>query len=139
MREATHPWWVIGSAAVVLHGAATPVGDIDLLLDEADATPLAMRLDLAARPGVPDATFRSSVFFRWTGAALPVEFMAGLTVQERGAWRPVALKTCEWVPIGAETIAVPARDELRTLLRRFGRAKDLARAALLAPANASAT
>ena len=30
-------WWIIGSAAVVLHGVDTSVADVDLLLSPADA------------------------------------------------------------------------------------------------------
>ena len=38
MRPARHPWWIIGSGAVVLHGAeAGDVHDIDVLIDHEDA------------------------------------------------------------------------------------------------------
>jgi hypothetical protein len=37
LAEARQPWWIIGSAAVALHGADVTVGDVDVLLGEADA------------------------------------------------------------------------------------------------------
>ena len=127
LAAACDPWWVIGSAAAALHGARTPVADIDVLLSVRDAAALLPRLGLAVAAGRPDDRFRSEVFARWTGAALPIEFMAGLCTREGDAWAPVHLSTR--VVVGG--VAVPSRRELAALMRRFGRDKDLARAALL--------
>ena len=41
LRGARDPWWVIGSAAARLHGAETPVADVDVLLSERDALVIA--------------------------------------------------------------------------------------------------
>jgi hypothetical protein len=120
MAATTEPWWIIGSAAVVLHGVDTSVPDVDVLCGKADAAALLAALGGQVLPADVDPVFRSAVFGRCGGTPLPVEVMAGLTV--RGA--PVRLATREWRG-GAP---VPSRGELVALLRRFGRAKDLARA-----------
>jgi hypothetical protein len=126
MADAREPWWIIGSAAVVLHGAATSVADVDVLCGEADARTLIASLGGEVLASDVDPVFRSAVFGRCATTSLPVEVMAGLTV--RGAL--VRLATREW--IGG--VAAPSREELAALLRTFGREKDLARAALLGPA-----
>lgn len=123
MADAREPWWIIGSAAVVLHGAATSVADVDVLCGEVDARALIAALGGEVLAPAADPVFRSAVFGRCAATPLPVEVMAGLTVH--GA--PVRLATREWRG-GAPT---PLRAELAALLRRFGREKDLARAALL--------
>lgn len=123
MAGACEPWWIIGSAAVVLHGAETLVADVDVLCGEADARALIAALGGAVLASDDDPVFRSAVFGRCAATPLPVEVMARLTV--RGA--PVRLATREW--IGG--VAVPSRVELAALLRIFGREKDLTRAALL--------
>lgn len=107
MASASDDWWIIGSAAVALHGAApVTVADIDVLCSERDAR---------------------AVVARWTGLPLAVEFMAGFRV--RGA--VVALTTRELVRVAGGVVAVPSREELRALLVSFGREKDLVRAGLL--------
>lgn len=130
MDGAGKPWWIIGSAAVRLHGAVTPVADIDLLCDEGDARAVLACAGLAAAPGLPSDLFRSEVFGTVAGA-LPLEVMGGLHLRGHGGWERVALATREAVRIGGATLWVPSRAELAALLRRFGRAKDMARAALL--------
>ena len=122
LADAREPWWVIGSAAVVLHGGGTTVADVDLLLSRDDAEMLLRRWSLDPLIA-SDALFGSAVFARTTATPLPVEIMSGLKVRDVA----VNLTTREVVA----GIAVPARGELIRLLRQFGRPKDLARAALL--------
>src|SRR5438132_9852290 len=56
-------WWVIGSAAAALLGAATgPVRDIDLLMSARDCARLLRACGVAPCPGVPDERFRSRLF-----------------------------------------------------------------------------
>lgn len=129
MADACAPWWLIGSAAVALHGAETSVADIDVLCAEADARMVLMSLGGRVQPDGDDALFRSAVFGRCDTTTLPIEVMAGLRV--RG--EPVRLVTREWIACGPISVPVPSRAELIALLRRFGREKDLARAALLDP------
>ncbi len=129
MRAARRPWWVIGGAAAVLHGVRTAsVPDVDVLLDPGDAA----GLPIVLAPGQPDALFRSERFGRWSAPPLPVEFMAGLSIRDGSGWAPVALTTRRAVAGYGPPLFIPERHELRALLSRFGRPKDLARAELLA-------
>ena len=121
-------YWIIGSAAVVLHGAETSVADVDVLCaDLADARALIDALAGKVLEGTGDALFRSVVFGRCGATPLPVEVMAGFAV----GGVPVRLATREWRRLGDVEVAVPSRAELVGLLERFGREKDLARTALL--------
>lgn len=131
MAGAQAPWWIIGSAAVCLHGAATSVADVDLLLDPADAPAFAAATGTALAPGVASDRFRSALFGRWARDGLPVEAMADLHVHDGEGWAPVRLVTREAVQVGGATVHVPVRAELAMLLHRFGRDKDLRRAVLL--------
>jgi hypothetical protein len=52
LRPARHPWWIIGSGAVVLHGAdAGDVHDIDVLIDRADAAAVLAGFAIAGPQG----------------------------------------------------------------------------------------
>ncbi|MEH3124035.1 MAG: hypothetical protein PGN16_19060 [Sphingomonas phyllosphaerae] len=128
LRSACDPWWVIGSAAVRLHGGATSVADIDVLTSARDAGQLLADWPGGVTIGAASQRFRSHPFARLDGAALPIEVMADLEVCDGGVWRPVRPTTR--VALGG--VFVPAREEMVTILRTFGRSKDVARAALLA-------
>jgi hypothetical protein len=130
MAGAGEPWWIVGSAAALLHGARTAVADVDLLCGEADARAVLAAPGLPAAPGGGSELFRSAVFGT-IGAALPIEVMGGLALRSGKGWSRVTLATREPVRVGGATLWVPSRGELVALLRRFGRDKDLARAALL--------
>lgn len=128
MASANDDWWIIGSAAVALHGAVpVTVADVDVLCSERDALAVVARLGLSMAAGGADPLFASAVFARWEVLPLAVEFMAGFRV--RGA--AVALITRELVRVAGGVVAVPSREELRGLLVRFGREKDLVRVGLL--------
>ncbi|MBV8686759.1 MAG: hypothetical protein JOZ90_07530 [Alphaproteobacteria bacterium] len=126
--DAARPWWVIGSAAVALHGAVTHVADVDLLMDADDAARLLRGRGIAPAPGPGGDRFRSKIFARWSGAGLPIEVMADLDVAVAGEWRRVRLEGRRPVEVGGRTLFVPPLGELVALLRLFGRDKDLARA-----------
>lgn len=128
MAAAADPWWVIGSAAVRIHGVDTTVADIDVLTSKRDgnAVVAAWRGDVSL--GAPGDRFRSAPFARLSGAALPIEVMAGLEVGHAGDWHPLIPRSRIWL----DGIPVPDRAELITILRMFGREKDMQRAALLA-------
>ncbi|MDR6789589.1 hypothetical protein J2Y58_002962 [Sphingomonas sp. BE138] len=127
LRGAEDPWWVIGSAAVRLHGADTAVADVDVLVSARDAARMLAAWPGTVTIGAASARFRSHPFARAEGGAMPVEVMAELEVRADGAWRPV--RPVSRVPIGG--VFVPERAELAAILLSFGRPKDLARAALL--------
>ena len=132
MRTAVEPWWIIGSAAVVLLGGETGVADVDLLAGERDAAALVARLGLAASAPDGDSRFRSRVFARWRRADRDVEIMGGLRVADQLGWSDVRPATRVAIALGGETLFVPARDEMIAILARFGRDKDRERALILA-------
>ena len=131
MAAAREPWWVIGSAALALHGVDPgEIADVDVLLGARDARTLFDSLGLNSDPR-PDDRFRSDLFARWEEPPLAVEFMAGFAVCERGDWMPVEPVTRDAVTVGDGTLYVPALLELRMLFERFGRDKDLDRVRLI--------
>lgn len=133
MQAAEDDWWVIGSAAVALLGAApADVADVDVLLSAADMGRVAAALGIAPRPGAPNGLFRSALFARWAAPPLAVEFMSGLEVNAAGGgWLAVAPQTRLTAPVGEARLFTPDRAELQRILATFGRPKDHARAALL--------
>lgn len=129
MAPARDRWWIIGSAAVALHGADPgSIDDIDIVLGVADAERILPSLGVAPAAGGSDGQFRSAIYNRWTKPPHPAEYMAGFELCEDGRWSPVTFATRVEVRPG---IFVPSRDELHALLLRFGRPKDLRRAASL--------
>jgi len=129
---AMEPWWIIGSAAVVLHGRAVPhVKDVDLLMSAGDAEVLLRRVGAQPGRGEADERFRSTVFGCWTGPPIPIEVFGGFSVAVAGRWRDVFLSTRESVSVGGARVFVPSVEELVRLLHSFGRPKDLERAQLL--------
>lgn len=129
MAPALRPWWIIGSAAVALHGADPGnIDDIDIVLSFDDAARVLPALGVELAAGGSDGQFRSAIYNRWTAPAHPAEFMAGFELYEAGDWIPVTFETREEIRPG---IFVPSCSELHDLLLRFGRPKDLRRAASL--------
>ena len=127
--DAEAPWWIIGSAAVALHGGDPgEIQDIDVLLGHMDAERYFRRLNLRNAAPSDDPLFRSDLFARWLEPALPVELMAGLKVKARRGWSPLSIRTRVKVENG---VYVPSREELRSILRCFGRDKDIRRAGTL--------
>lgn len=132
MAGAIDPWWVIGSAAVALHGRDPGgIADIDVMLSVNDAEDLLEPRGILPLKLDPDPQFSSRWFARWDGTPLPTEFMAGFRLYEGGRWADVSFVTREAVSVEGETLYVPSRDELRELFECFGRGKDLQRAATL--------
>lgn len=131
-RNARHDWWIIASAALALHGIDPgPVGDVDVLLDRRDVPAVFAALGLGDGAGQGTALFRSEHFGTWCGSDLPVELMAGFALQKDGEWREIRPRTRQGVGFVGYTLFVPERDELREMFVRFGRPKDLDRAALI--------
>lgn len=125
LEHARDPWWIIGSAAVALHGANPgEIADVDVLLSERDARAVFAILGLPIQAGSPDDQFASVLFAAWTKPPLTVEFMAGLSTMQGGLWEQVALTTRETHEVFGRPVFLPSVSELSDLLRRFGRAKD---------------
>jgi hypothetical protein len=132
MTNAKEPWWIIGSAAVALHlQRDIGVNDVDVLLSIADAGEIREKLAIPCAPISPHPLFHSDHYFTWDRLALPAEFMAGFSVCVEGKWRKVICRTRRSFEIAGQTIYTPDLDELASLLRLFGRPKDMARLALL--------
>ncbi|HEY0412930.1 MAG TPA: hypothetical protein VGD66_07305 [Allosphingosinicella sp.] len=128
-RDVARPWWIIGSAAAALHGAAVPrVADIDLLMGREDAARLLAARGVRPLPPDTDRRFRSDVFGRWQAGAFTVEVMGGLHICERDGWAPILPEGRDEVRLAGARLYVPPRRELIALFRRFGRDKDLERA-----------
>jgi hypothetical protein len=125
------PWWLIGSAAVAVHGAAVEVRDVDLLLDPADAEAFLSRRGIAAAPGIPSSLFASALFAAWQEPPYQVEVFAGFRLREGGAWVPLVPETREQHEVRGACVYLPSVAELIAWGRRFGRAKDAAREPLL--------
>ena len=129
---ARDPWWIIGSAAVVLHGRSIDhVKDVDLVMSAADGEAFLKRVGERPQSGKPNDRFRSLVFGTWSKPPTPVEVMAGFSLATPDGWHDVALSTREEVMIQGRPVYIPSAEELVRLLRSFGRAKDHSRADLL--------
>jgi len=125
-------WWVIGSAAVALHGGQVGhLKDIDVLMSARDADALIKQV--GATRGEPDRSeqFRSQVFGVWNAPPVPVEVFGGFRLATDDGWKDVAFSSREAVKIGAATLFIPSKSDLIAVLHTFGRPKDLGRAALL--------
>ena len=125
MRAAHDPWWIITSAAVALHGADPgAVSDVDVLLSVTDAERILPTIGVAPRRGSAHPAFRSRIFGTWTGAPLPVEFMADFRYRSGTEWLPLQPATRLPVDVGGVTVFIPDRADLIAMLAAFGRPKD---------------
>jgi hypothetical protein len=126
-------WWIIGSVAVALHGGDPGViADVDVILSRRDLDALYTHLPLVDEREEGKAEFLSQRFGRWRDPPLSVEFMADFSMLEGGEWRAVLPQTRARFDLEAGAVFTPERAELIALLHRFGREKDLARAASIA-------
>ena len=125
------PWWMFGSAAMRLIGAADiEAEDVDLLLGRADAERLAQRLGATRIEGAGER-FRSAYFAKAQTEDLRIEIMSGLEVRTAEGWRRVSPRTQALVAWEPCPLPLPDRGELIEICRLFGRPKDLERAAKL--------
>lgn len=130
--DARDDWWLIGSAAVVLHGGKIPhVRDVDLMMSARDADEFLRQAGVQRGGAEPSERFRSQVFGTWETPPVRVEVFAGFELATDGLWREVCFSTREPFNVGDATVYAPSRRELARLLRSFGRSKDLERAKLL--------
>jgi hypothetical protein len=126
MAGARDPWWVIGSAAMALHGAPVEAADIDLLVSVGDAERL-----FALAAGPPSDRFRSARFGTFQAGTMTVEVMAGFELFVGGAWHDVRPPTREALRVGDAWLYTPGVQGLIDLCRAFDRPKDRERTALL--------
>ena len=132
MSGARDDWWVIGSAAVALHGGEPgTIADIDVIVSRRDLDALYARLPLSNSPDDSKPMFRSELFGLWSEPPIAVEFMTGLDVRVGEEWFRIEPVTRTRVSHGDCEVFAPEIDELVTILEIFGREKDLDRAATL--------
>ena len=130
--DAADDWWIIGSAAVVLHGGDVPdVKDVDLMMSVCDADAFLSRVGGERGGAETSKLFRSEVFGIWNEPPIPVEVFGGFGVATAGGWRELSLSTRQPVVVEGSRVHVPSAEELVRLLNLFGRPKDLQRARLL--------
>lgn len=118
-------WWVIGSAAAFVAGAAIEnIADIDLLVSERDFQAALGFWRVEEFEGAsPSDQFRSKLFARIVHFPAPVELMAGFEIRVADEWRPVRPTTRE----RRGGVFIPSVAEQIDLLRAIARPKDAAR------------
>lgn len=132
VQDAEDDWWIIGSAAVVLHGGQVPhLKDVDLMMSARDAEAILRRVGGQRGGAEKSERFQSDIFGVWSEPPVPIEIFGGFRLAAGGAWREVSFATREPVAVGNARVFVPSAAELVRLLHSFGRAKDLERAACL--------
>lgn len=132
MADTPDDWWIIGSAAVALHGASPlTVADIDVLTSRRTALRLARRWGAAPDPRGDHDLFRSAVHFEHRLGEATVDVMAELEVNGPGGWDLLRPRSRIAIPLEGATLYAPDRAEVIEILEHFGRPKDLERAALL--------
>jgi len=125
MQGAHNPWWVIGPAAVALHGADVGgLKHIDVLVSPGDARRISdlMTCRKFRRQGTPLLRARSTL--ETALGEVPAEFHSWLEVRSGGDWRPLALQSRVPIEVGEALMPVPARDELVEMLSLYGTGAD---------------
>ena len=131
VQTANDPWWIIGSAAMALHGASPlTVADIDLLMSREDARQV-LKDHGVAPSNEPMAPFHSGVFGRLNAGPMSVDVMGGFHIRVDDAWREVVPETRQAIPFGSGALYVPTVIELVALCDLFGRPKDFERQKIL--------
>ena len=116
-------WWLTGSAALAVRGAALTPGDLDLVVSGADASRVGdLLLDALVEPVVPVDWFCESFGRAVLGA--PVEWVGGVgpaaDEPETTDFGPVAAARLETVPCRDWEIRVPPLDLQRAVNARRG-------------------
>jgi hypothetical protein len=128
LATAQDDWWLIGGAAVALHGLEIEIADIDVLLGRRDILRMLDKLGVGRHEDTAITRVRSDIWARWTAQPLSVDLMTGLQVHDGECWRQVEPRTREMLVVEGHELYVPSRSELIDILRLFGRPKDLDRA-----------
>ncbi|MFD1786568.1 hypothetical protein ACFSC3_03180 [Sphingomonas floccifaciens] len=131
-RAAEDDWWIIGSAAVALHGAfVTPLKDVDVMMSYRDAERFLTDVNGDRIVPEPSALFQSDIFGVWTAPPIPVEIFGGFRLACNEGWQSIGFTTRLAMAVDGGQIYIPGIDDLRGLLRSFGRPKDLERLRLI--------
>ncbi|MEL6691663.1 MAG: hypothetical protein AAFQ12_01325 [Pseudomonadota bacterium] len=122
------PWWILGSAAVFLSGHDPgPIGDIDVLLSEADAQRLMSDQGLENLRDGGTPRYRSTIVLRPTLGEMPVELLAGYEVFQNDTWIAIWPTSRVSVTYPDREVFVPSVEEQISMLEMLGRAKDFDR------------
>ena len=128
----SHDWVLIGSMAARLVGADIEPEDVDIVASRFTIQAFLDAFGLAAGQRAGHPQFRSVIFKRANiKDGLPIEFMGDMTLMRENARTPFQTKTRFPVTGDFGTVFVPSVEEQISILRRFGRGKDLARVPLL--------
>jgi len=131
----SHPWRLIGSAALMVAGVDWPsCDDVDILTTTEGARALegiwSDRRDHAFQPD-RSAPFRSRFSLYRFGQAR-VEVMGDLEIRRRDGWTLLDPGPLSLHQFGGGMWPAPGLDDQRRILQTFGRPKDLEKVAMLA-------
>lgn len=126
-------WWIIGSGALVLGGiTGLPIRDVDILAGKDTAIAFLANWDLPLPAPKPDPFFRSEPFAQiLRPGLLPIDLAGDMHLFENGNWSPVRPATRIAVAVGSTRVFIPSLSDQLNILRRFGRPKDIERAAMI--------
>ena len=132
------PWWIIGSAALVLSGVVSVIpDDIDVVASGECLHRLLGRMNIAAVKPRQHERFRSNPYQRIVlPGQTPIELMGNLEVDTGGGFQPLVIHGRKKVSIEGMPLFIPPVAEQIEIFRLFGRDKDLAKAALLSSRHA---
>lgn len=126
--------FVIGSAALILSGVEIDyTSDIDILTSERDANCLKeVWKDKHVKGYVTqqDDLFRSN-FSRYDFGAMDVEIMGNLEVWKDNSWEPLIIRDYTHFTRDDIRVKLPTIEELKRILRWFGRDKDFQKLKLI--------
>lgn len=122
------PWWILGSAAVYLKGYDPGhIGDIDVLVSEADAQRLMSDHGIDNQRDGGTLQFRSAYVLRPSLGEMSVEVLAGYEIFQNDAWSYVLPGTRISISHKKMDVFVPSDEDLISIFERLGRAKDFDR------------
>ena len=128
LNAAQDPWWILGSAAVYLKGRDPGrIGDIDVLLSEADAERVMSDQGLHNLKDGGTPRYRSAYVLKPNVGETPVELLAGYDIFQDNVWRPVWPVSRIAILYRGNEIFVPSDEELISIFERLDRAKDFDR------------
>lgn len=131
-RSVEGDWWMIGSAAAVLSGAALDPEDVDVFGAPEVVRGLLAALGAEEVPVAAHERFRSAPYQRVVvDGGLPLELMGGTVVLVDGEWEAFKLETRRVVSGAWGEVFVPEVAEQVAILNLFGREKDLAKVGVL--------
>lgn len=121
-------WLIIGSTAARLCGADLEPDDIDVIASSYTIRAFLEAFGLQENNRIGHDIFRSRIFQRFEpGNATPIEFMGDMILIRENPRVPMPIQTRVEIVGTYGSVFVPDLKEQIAILRRFGRAKDLAR------------